>query len=68
MRRYRQTGAAIRGAALLCVLALLPATFAPALAKGNFAGQTARTLRYRPDGTDFVSSICLWTTTRSCGR
>ena len=33
---------------ILLVLAIRVAS------KGNFAGQTDRSLRYRPDGTDFV--------------
>ena len=41
---------------LLLSLALLGALSAccPAEAKGNFVGETARPLRYRPEGTDFV--------------
>lgn len=35
------------------MLALLLALFVPVAAQGNFAGRTARPLRYRPEGTDF---------------
>src|SRR5215218_4964718 len=36
------------------ILTVLASLFIPAAAQGNFVGRTARPLRYRPEGTDFV--------------
>jgi hypothetical protein len=42
------------GVMLVCLALLALAPALPVTAKGNFAGRTARPLRYRPVGTDFV--------------
>ena len=54
MLNRRGSAAILLKALLTSVLIILPALTIPVASKGNFAGHTDRSLRYRPDGTDFV--------------